>query len=406
MAGDPGRPQRAHRGADRLGQDAGRLSRGDRRAGAPGRRGRTARRDADRLRLAAEGALERHPQESRGAARRHPRGVARARPAGCRNPHLGAHRRHAAGRARPQMRRRPPHIVVTTPESLYILLGSESGRAMLATTRTVIVDEIHALAPNKRGSHLALSLERLAALCGGRLLRDRPLGDAEADRGGGAVPGRRDGRRGDLHDHRHRPSPRARPRARGAGLAARGGDVGRGLGGGLRPPRRADRGASHDARLRQHPAHGRARDPPAVGAHRRRPGDRASRQPRQGAAPRRRAAPQGAARCRRWSRPPRSSSASTSARSISSARSARRARSRPSCSASAAPATPSTARPRAGSSRCRATSSSNARRCSTACGAASSIALDDPRAPLDVLAQQIVAEVAAAGMGRGCALSR
>jgi ATP-dependent Lhr-like helicase len=70
-----------------------------------------------------------------------------------------------------RMGRRPPHIVVTTPESLYILLGSESGRRMLATTRTVIVDEIHALAPNKRGSHLALSLERLAALCNNRLLR-------------------------------------------------------------------------------------------------------------------------------------------------------------------------------------------------------------------------------------------
>jgi ATP-dependent Lhr-like helicase len=62
------------------------------------------------------------------------------------------------------MRRRPPHIVVTTPESLYVLLGSDSGRKMLSTTRTVIVDEIHALAPNKRGSHLALSLERLGAL--------------------------------------------------------------------------------------------------------------------------------------------------------------------------------------------------------------------------------------------------
>src|SRR5207247_1699325 len=62
------------------------------------------------------------------------------------------------------MRRWPPHIVVTTPESLYVLLGSDSGRAMLATTRTVIVDEIHALASNKRGSHLALSLERLEAL--------------------------------------------------------------------------------------------------------------------------------------------------------------------------------------------------------------------------------------------------
>jgi ATP-dependent Lhr-like helicase len=72
---------------------------------------------------------------------------------------------------RQRMGRRPPHIVVTTPESLYVLLGSDSGRRMLATTRTVIVDEIHALAPNKRGSHLALSLERLARLCGDRLQR-------------------------------------------------------------------------------------------------------------------------------------------------------------------------------------------------------------------------------------------
>lgn len=72
---------------------------------------------------------------------------------------------------RTQMRRRPPHILVTTPESLYVLLGSESGRAMLASTRSVIVDEIHALAPNKRGSHLSLSLERLEALCERRLVR-------------------------------------------------------------------------------------------------------------------------------------------------------------------------------------------------------------------------------------------
>ena len=66
---------------------------------------------------------------------------------------------------RAAMRRAPPHILVTTPESLYLLLTSESGRAMLATTRSVIVDEIHALAPGKRGAHLALSLERLANLC-------------------------------------------------------------------------------------------------------------------------------------------------------------------------------------------------------------------------------------------------
>ncbi|MDH4329527.1 MAG: DEAD/DEAH box helicase, partial [Nitrospira sp.] len=65
---------------------------------------------------------------------------------------------------RQQMLRRPPHILVTTPESLFILLTAEKSRRMLQTVRTVIVDEIHALAPNKRGAHLALSLERLEAL--------------------------------------------------------------------------------------------------------------------------------------------------------------------------------------------------------------------------------------------------
>ncbi|MCZ6598067.1 MAG: DEAD/DEAH box helicase [Planctomycetota bacterium] len=67
---------------------------------------------------------------------------------------------------RAAMRKRAPHILVTTPESLYILLTSESGRAMLSTVRTVIVDEIHAVLGDKRGSHLSLSLERLAALAG------------------------------------------------------------------------------------------------------------------------------------------------------------------------------------------------------------------------------------------------
>jgi ATP-dependent helicase Lhr and Lhr-like helicase len=70
---------------------------------------------------------------------------------------------------RARMRRTPPHILVTTPESLYILLTSASGRDMLSTCRSVIVDEIHAIAGNKRGAHLALSLERLEALAGRRL---------------------------------------------------------------------------------------------------------------------------------------------------------------------------------------------------------------------------------------------
>lgn len=67
-------------------------------------------------------------------------------------------------RERARMTRRPPHVLVTTPESLYILLTSDGGRNILRTVRTVIVDEIHAVCANKRGAHLALSLERLEAL--------------------------------------------------------------------------------------------------------------------------------------------------------------------------------------------------------------------------------------------------
>src|SRR6266496_3699070 len=60
--------------------------------------------------------------------------------------------------------KKPPHILVTTPESFYLLLTSQSGRKILATARTLIVDEIHAVVGNRRGSHLALSMERLQAL--------------------------------------------------------------------------------------------------------------------------------------------------------------------------------------------------------------------------------------------------
>ncbi|MFO1419153.1 MAG: DEAD/DEAH box helicase [Methylotetracoccus sp.] len=72
---------------------------------------------------------------------------------------------------RAAMLRNPPHIVVTTPESLYLLLTSEGGRRMLGTVRTVIVDEIHAVVGSKRGAHLAISLERLERLIGGGLRR-------------------------------------------------------------------------------------------------------------------------------------------------------------------------------------------------------------------------------------------
>ena len=72
---------------------------------------------------------------------------------------------------RQAMLRRPPHILVTTPESLYILLTAQRSRAILSDVRTVIVDEIHAVADDKRGAHLTLSLERLDALTGNRAVR-------------------------------------------------------------------------------------------------------------------------------------------------------------------------------------------------------------------------------------------
>jgi len=80
-----------------------------------------------------------------------------------------AHERRLIGR-------RPPHVMVTTPESLFILLTAESSRRWLADVRTVIVDEIHAVAGDKRGAHLALSLERLAELVAARGARLQRIG--------------------------------------------------------------------------------------------------------------------------------------------------------------------------------------------------------------------------------------
>jgi ATP-dependent Lhr-like helicase len=72
---------------------------------------------------------------------------------------------------RQRMVRRPPHILVTTPESLYLVLTGAKSREILRNVETVIVDEIHAVARDRRGSHLALSLERLDALCKQRPVR-------------------------------------------------------------------------------------------------------------------------------------------------------------------------------------------------------------------------------------------
>ncbi len=100
LAGDPLRPQHADRRADGFRQDAGRIPGCDRRSGPPRRRAGAAGRDRRRLRLAAEGAVERRAHQSRSADRRYPRRAPATLAARRRNPHDGAHRRHAAGRPR------------------------------------------------------------------------------------------------------------------------------------------------------------------------------------------------------------------------------------------------------------------------------------------------------------------
>jgi len=98
---------------------------------------------------------------------------ARARAAGLGLPEIRAAVRSGdtPARERQAMVRRPPHVLITTPESLYILLTAERSRQALAGAETAIVDEIHAVAGDKRGAHLALSLERLDALAGRRVQR-------------------------------------------------------------------------------------------------------------------------------------------------------------------------------------------------------------------------------------------
>ena len=107
------------------------------------------------------------------------------------------------------MLRTPPHILVTTPESLYLLLTAERSRDMLRTVRTVIVDEIHAVIGTRRGAHLALSLERLAQLAESPLLRIGLSATQKPDRGGRPLPRRHRRRR------RDRDAPRARSSTKG-----------------------------------------------------------------------------------------------------------------------------------------------------------------------------------------------
>ena len=250
---------------------------------------------------------------------------------------------------------RPPHILVTTPESLYILLTAEKSRAILRTVETVIVDEIHAVADDKRGAHLALSLERLKRL------------HRHARRCASAFPPRRSpsswsreflagANRPDrvIVDIGHRRELDLAVEVPASELGA--GRLQRNVGRNLRPHRRTRRAASLHAGLRQYAPPGRARRASprrAAGKGRCR---RAPRQPGAQAAPGGRDASSKPANCARWWPPPRSNWASTSAAWTWSARSARTRSIAVACSASAAPATGAAPFPRAASSPPRATS--------------------------------------------------
>src|SRR5262245_5518742 len=105
-------------------------------------------------------------------------------------PAVGIRTGDTPANERTRMLRHPPDILITTPESLFLLLTSRS-RATLASVETVIVDEIHALVPTKRGAHLALSLERLQEIAGRNVQRiglsatQRPLEEVARFLGGG-----------------------------------------------------------------------------------------------------------------------------------------------------------------------------------------------------------------------------
>ena len=208
---------------------------------------------------------------------------------------------------RAAMRKNAPDILVTTPESLYLLLTAPSSRAMLRGVRTVIVDEVHTLARDKRGSHLSLSLERLDGLVtesGGRLQRiglsatQRPL-DVVARLLSGVHDGRPPtvivdcGHARDLNVAIELPDSELEAVASGLQFS----DI-------LDRIAAHTRRAPHDADLRQHPQDGRAGGPPAgralgqCGERRRRrgclaAGGRAPRQPLGGTPAHRRDPPAG-----------------------------------------------------------------------------------------------------------------
>ncbi len=289
---------------------------------------------------------------------------------------------------RAAMLRNPPHILVTTPESLYILLTAGKSREHLRRVRTVIVDEIHAVADDKRGAHLALSLERLDALVTGenRLSPGQFLT-------GLATPPQRIGLSATQnpielvadfltgvhpepqarHHHPGRPAPPARPRHRSPHRRTQLRHHHRHVGRDLRQTRRPRAEPPLHARLRQHPPprrKDRLRTRRTASAPKTSPPTTARSPASSASTP---SSASKTARSKSSSPPPRSNSASTSATSTSSARSAPPAPSPSPCSASAAPATGAEPSPKAASSPPPATTSWSRPPSSARCAPANSI---------------------------------
>ena len=144
----------------------------------PGLEGPRSRTATDvRLRVAPARAEQRHREEPARAAGRH-RAAAAADGLTPPEVRVAVRTGDTLAAARQAMTRRPPHVLITTPESLYILLTTQGFRPALAQARFVIIDEVHALMASKRGAHLALSLERLQALvqAGGTGARPQRIG--------------------------------------------------------------------------------------------------------------------------------------------------------------------------------------------------------------------------------------
>ena len=195
LAGDRLRRARPDLRADRLWQDAGRIHVGDRpaRARAPGE-------PREGISLVYVSPLKALSYDIDRNLRAPLRGIGADLEVAVRTGDTPQKERQA-------MLRKPPDILITTPESLYLML---TGRAqeLFAGTRWCIIDEIHAVAATKRGSHLALTLERLSRAAEKRRSADRAVRDAESARGGRPLHGRPPAQ---LPDRRHWRAQGTRP---------------------------------------------------------------------------------------------------------------------------------------------------------------------------------------------------